>query len=228
MKRTNRITGIAAVLLSLFALSAGADELGTNEVASILSMTEEEKLAHDVYLALSDEWNSRVFANIARAEERHMDAMLALVDSYGLVDPVQEAGMFTNAELQELYDELVARGTRSIEEAYRVGALVEEVDIDDLISAMEETEAADVRLVYERLLAGSTNHLRAFVGQLERLGVTYEPVVLQGSEFDAILDTATARAVVSPAHGGRGRDGTAPRARGRSQARDLTGGRGRS
>jgi len=213
---TNRTVTIAVVLLGIVALGAGADEIGTRETESIVYLREEEKLAHDVYLALSEQWNSRVFANIARAEARHMDAMLTLVDSYGLPDPVQETGVFTNVELQALYDELVERGARSLEEAYRVGALVEEVDIADLARSIEETDAEDVVFVYERLLAGSHNHLRAFVGRLEQMGVEYEPVVLTGAEIDAILDGRPGTAAAASARYGRGRGGAMPRGRGRS------------
>jgi hypothetical protein len=44
--------------------------------------------ARDVYLALAELWDVRVFANIARSEQTHMDAVATLIDRYGLEDPV--------------------------------------------------------------------------------------------------------------------------------------------
>jgi hypothetical protein len=166
---------------------ATAQEITVGEEESIVFMREEEKLARDVYIALGDAWNERVFDNIARAEEQHMEAVLSLLEEYDVDDPILGPGEFANEELQSLYDELVARGTQSLEEALRVGALIEEVDIEDLQAALDNTSSEDIRLVYERLLAGSENHLRAFVSQLDRLGATYEPEVLDGDYFNGVV-----------------------------------------
>jgi hypothetical protein len=53
-----------------------------------------------------------VFANIASSEQVHTDRILALLEAYGLDDPVGDngGGVFTDPALQELYDELVALG----------------------------------------------------------------------------------------------------------------------
>lgn len=73
-----------------------------------------------------------------------------------------------------------------------VGALVEEVDIEDIQIAIDDTTQADIILVYENLMAGSENHLRAFVGQIEQSGVEYVAQVLGQSEVDAILGKTVA------------------------------------
>lgn len=188
MKRTTITMIAAATLLAGAATVATASEVTRQEESSLQYMREEEKLARDVYVALGDRWGLRVFENIARAEQRHMDAVVALLDQYDIDDPVLGPGEFANRELGELYDDLIARGNESIEEALRVGALIEEVDIEDLKRSIVETDEADIEAVYERLLAGSYNHLRAFVAQLDREGVDYEPVVLTGTDFDEIFD----------------------------------------
>jgi len=59
-----------------------------DERSDLLYMREEEKLARDVYLAKDDQWGLRVFRNIARAEQSHMDVILALLDKYEIPDPV--------------------------------------------------------------------------------------------------------------------------------------------
>ena len=65
-------------------------------------MREEEKLAHDVYVALGETWGSRVFKNIAASETTHMEAVRALLDRYVIADPAagQPVGAFTDPELQ--------------------------------------------------------------------------------------------------------------------------------
>jgi hypothetical protein len=44
--------------------------------------------------------------------------------------------------------------------------------------------------VYDYLLCGSRNHLRAFNGNLLNQGMTYEATVLSQAEWDAIASSA--------------------------------------
>ena len=161
--------------------------LSQSEEESIIFMREEEKLARDVYLALYDLWQIPVFENIARSEQQHMDAMLSLVERYELADPALTPGQFSDPELQELYDTLIARGSESEEEALRVGALIEEVDIEDLARDVELADNEDIAMIYGNLLAGSENHLRAFAGQIERFYDEYEPVVLSEEDRKSVV-----------------------------------------
>jgi hypothetical protein len=164
------------------------DTLSDDEVTDVLFMIEEEKLAHDVYLTFQRKYRERVFVNIRDSERRHQDAMAGLVDRYGLVDPrLAGVGKFRDQSLQALYDTLIARGMQNRIEAIKVGALIEETDMRDIMLAIERTDEWPIRRVYSNLLAGSKNHLRAFVGRLERLGVTYEPEILSQAEYDAII-----------------------------------------
>lgn len=134
--------------------------------ASLLFMIEEEKLAHDVYVTLGSIWGSNIFANIAESETTHQELVLPLLQARGLTDPRSlEVGAFTNPDLQALYDELIARGSTSQAEAIQVGILIEEKDIADIAAAIVAEDEADVISVYERLLAGSENHLAAFQRQ---------------------------------------------------------------
>jgi hypothetical protein len=165
------------------------DGLSDAEAQGILYMREEEKVARDVYNTLYEAWGLTVFQNIARSEQAHMDAMKTLIDRHGLVDPAAGAGVgeFANADLQDLYDELVARGSASVTEAPVVGALIEELDITDLQQRIPDVAHEDVAWVYENLLNGSENHLRAFVTNLSRYGETYEPVYMDQAAFDEIV-----------------------------------------
>ena len=177
------------------AVAAAADDIDQTEVEGIVFMREEEKLARDVYLTLADTWDLRIFANIARAEQTHMDAVLGLMDTYGLEDPVagNDIGIFVNSDLQQMYNELVALGSESLQSALKVGALIEEVDIEDLVIYLEATIPGDVATVYERLLSGSENHLRAFTSQLESAGIAYEPTVLEADVYEAIISSDNKR-----------------------------------
>ena len=143
-----------------------APDTVADTAASLLFMIEEEKLAHDVYVTLGSIWGSNIFANIAESETTHQELVLPLLQTRGLTDPRSpEVGVFVNTDLQALYDELIARGSTSQAEAIQVGILIEEKDIADIAVAIAAEDEADVIDVYERLLAGSENHLAAFQRQ---------------------------------------------------------------
>jgi hypothetical protein len=186
-----------------------ASPLSADEIAGLLFMREEEKVARDAYLTLYETWGSQVFSNIARSEQSHMDAVKTLLDRYGLADPAagNDIGQFTDPNLQVLYDDLSAQGQVSLAEALKVGALIEEVDIADLIEELVEVEHNDIQRVYGQLLQGSENHLQAFASNLERqAGETYEAQVLDQTTYDKIISAASGGGSgQAPGRGGRGR-----------------------
>lgn len=165
-----------------------APVLSQAEIDDLMFMREEEKLAHDVYVTLYGAWGQRVFDNISQAEQSHTDAVLGLLQTYGIDDPALDFGIFANADLQALYDTLIAQGSESMLASLYVGALIEEVDMEDIVAAMERTDKADILTVYGNLLAGSENHLNAFVRNIEGItGETYVAQYLTQEEVDAIL-----------------------------------------
>lgn len=145
-------------------LPAADGELTQEEADALIFLREEEKLARDVYTVLYKKWGKNAFKNIAASETRHMDSVKTLLDAYGLADPVaiDTPGVFSNTELQQAYDTLVAQGSRSLEEALRVGVAIEELDIADLRELLAMQPNADITEVAQNLLKGSQNHLNTF------------------------------------------------------------------
>jgi len=182
-------TDIGTTAVATAISQAAPGQLSESEAAGILFMREEEKLASDVYLTLYEKWGLAVFSNIASSEQTHTDTVLTLIERYGLEDPAagKAVGEFTNSDLQALYDQLVAQGSQSLADALKVGAAIEEIDILDLQEHIAQTAQADIQLVYENLMQGSTNHLRAFVSALERQGESYAPQYLDPDAYDEIL-----------------------------------------
>jgi len=89
--------------------------------------------------------------------------------------------------LQTLYDDLVNQGDASLLEALIVGATIEDLDIKDLNELIAQTENQDILLVYNNLRKGSRNHIRSFVGQIEKNGGAYTAQFIEQSELDEIL-----------------------------------------
>jgi len=189
----NMTASLALVQKSVSSLPK--ETLEEAELARILFIREEEKLAYDVYKTLFDKYGATVFQNIPNSELSHMESMLTIIKKYELVDPVDvnPRGIFKNTALQTLYNQLIEKGNISILSAYQVGALIEELDISDLTSSLAVTNNQDVRLVYDFLNKGSRNHLRSFYKNIKFSNGTYTPIYLSQSEFDSIVNSATER-----------------------------------
>jgi hypothetical protein len=132
--------------------------------ATLASMAQEEKLAHDLYAAFAARYDAAVFDHIAAAETHHLTAVRTLLQRYGLSDPTanQAAGKFTDTAVQATYDKLLAQGKKSLSAALSAGQQVERASIADLTAAANGLTAADVKQVYARLLSASDRHLTAF------------------------------------------------------------------
>lgn len=117
--------------------------------------------------------------------------MLGQLQRYGIDDPAagKAAGEFQDSYLQALYDQLVAMGNLSLEEALKVACLIEETDIQDIRNKMAETDESSILQVYQSLLCGSYSHLKAFNGQL---ATPYTAQVIPQALYDEIAaGTAT-------------------------------------
>jgi len=183
-------------------------EPSEEEIADLIFMREEEKLAHDVYNVLFDQYGLKIFSNIAASELKHTDAIKLLLDRYGLEDPVGDngPGEFTNEDLQTLYNDLIDSGSQSLTDALLVGLAIEEIDILDLEEAIAGTELPAILMVYGNLLKGSHNHLRAFVSVYEsQTGEVYVPRWLSQEAYDEILSEDSGQGRRGNRRGGRGR-----------------------
>lgn len=168
--------------------------LTEDEMTNLLFMREEEKLARDVYLYLYEKYGMIIFNNIASSEQTHMDAVLTIMDKYGVEDPASnELGVFTNTTLQQLYDDLIAQGDVSLVTGLTVGTTIEDVDIRDLANAIDAAFKTDIIDMYEMLACGSRNHMRAFSNQLNVQGETYTPQFITQEVYDEIINGGNER-----------------------------------
>lgn len=170
--------------------SLPSEPLSIAEVNSLMQMREEEKLARDVYKTLFAKWGSNVFNRISSSEQNHMDAVLMLIKKYQLTDPVKsdDIGVFTSVVMQRLYDQLVEKGSKSLSEAFVVGATIEDLDLFDLQNLTGLVDNQDIILVYSNLSRGSRNHLRAFNRNIVSMGVVYTPQYISQTTFNEIIN----------------------------------------
>lgn len=164
-------------------------KLNENDIKILKHMREEEKLARDVYDYFYLKYELPIFDNISNAEQRHMDRVLTVLTNNGIKDPASsEPGVFNNIELQELYDELIAQGDKSIVDALSAGASIEDVDIRDLMKFSEETKNPSILNIFKNLTCGSRNHMRAFISVLKTYDATYSPKYISKNLFNQIIN----------------------------------------
>jgi len=191
------LTGIIALTISCSDETTNEDQLVTltqQEKEDLLFLREEEKLARDVYLFSFDIYEDGIFNNIASSEQQHMDAVLTLLNKYGLSDPASsELGVFKDQVLQDIYDQLTTASKESLLNALTVGVTIEDLDINDISIFESGTTKADLLNVYDMLKCGSGNHLRSYSNRLNLLGHDYSPEYISLEAYNAIISSERER-----------------------------------
>jgi hypothetical protein len=144
------------------------------EIAGLLFMREEEKMARDIYAYLYEKYKLPVFKNITKSENAHMSAVLRLIEGFKITDnSSNNPGEYTNTHITELYNQLITMGNLSVVDALKVGVLIEQTDIADLKDELLVVANTSVKTVYTNLQKGSEAHLKAFTWNLKVRGVVY-------------------------------------------------------
>lgn len=184
--------------------SLPVNQLDQAMIEAVTLLREEEKLARDVYLAMTVLYELSVFPNIARSEQQHMDLVAMILDRYDIPDPAAGMGVgeFSDPWVQGLYDDLTDAGEVSLIDALIVGATIEDVDIYHLDHILDHTPAYDdIHLIVQNMVAGSRNHMRGFVGALDKRNRTYSAQWIEQTLLDEILSTPMETAVVYDENG---------------------------
>ncbi len=125
-------------------------ELDEASQAALVEALEEEYRALATYEAIMDQFGAaQPFASIARSEERHAEALVALFDLYGLDVPA--APEFEAAEFDSLQDACAAGVQAEIADAALYDRLFEVVTAPDVVRVFTNLQNASLN-----------NHLPAF------------------------------------------------------------------
>ncbi len=187
---------VTMVLFSLLSCNKDDDfaPLSQTEKDDLLFLREEEKLARDVYLYAFDKYVLDISNNISQSEQKHMDKILSLLNRYDLADPASATrGVFNNAELQTLYNDLTAQVDVSELEALKVGATIEDLDIKDIVAFENRTDHNDILDAYSKLKCGSRNHMRAYYNRLLDNGFTYTSQYITATQLEEIIASTNER-----------------------------------
>lgn len=186
MKNLFKKTSVAMALVSMLSIGMGAANfsyaenplIGAQAALNDKSYTQEEMITYalqDEYLAKAEyeeiisTFNiTRPFSNILRAEETHIDLIEPLLEEYDIEFTVPDVENYVVTPTDLL-------------EAYNAGIEAEKLNIQMYENFLKEDLDEDVKLVFERLLNASKNHLQAFERQVDRYNGEYTNLGFQGN-----------------------------------------------
>lgn len=218
MKKFLSAVAFSALTLSspLYSMAATLD---IGEETHLIFMREEEKLARDVYLTLSEVYpGDLTFSNIGdNSEQTHTDTVRDMLANFNIADPNPDAnnlpdsiGVYTGTDygwyFTEKFNLLVEWGSQSQLDGWYVGAFIEELDMVDIIGCpkvivetdnginagecgMDYTDEPELKTMYSHLVDGSENHLRAYVQSIEN-------VIGEGNYVAQVLTQAEVDAIL--------------------------------
>ncbi|MDD2458260.1 MAG: DUF2202 domain-containing protein [Eubacteriales bacterium] len=208
MKQFAKITTALTLSLALtgaFGMAVSAEELtGAAAADADTSYTIEDMLTYAIqdefnakaeYAAIQDEFGTvRVYSNIEKAEDKHIAALMPLLDAYDVAVPAQPdpAGFELPATLAE---------------TYAIGVTAEVLNIGMYEKFLAQELPDDIRFVFENLMKGSENHLAAFERLDERVGLggtAGTGALAQNGNDSATRGNSSARSA-NRGVGGRGR-----------------------
>ncbi|DAB28319.1 MAG: hypothetical protein A2513_09030 [Sulfurimonas sp. RIFOXYD12_FULL_33_39] len=135
-----------------------------SEAQSLLYVIEKEKMMHEIYVELSEQTELDEFDFASFLEGRQYDKLLFTADRLD-VDTSSlstETGVFSNAEIQNIYDTLMLEASVSTEAAVNVAIYMEESAIAELEVITDNTESILLERVYFGLENSSLNQINIF------------------------------------------------------------------
>lgn len=182
-----KLVGIVLILVSIVIV---ASSLSVQEMQSAQLRREEEKMAQDLYVQFYEQWGIPTFFNISRSKAKHLESTYdELFEPYGIEDPIKDMtiGVFTNPDIQKMYDEFRMKGMRSPGDAIEVAMMIVEMDLYHRAAGLEFGRDEEFIEVFEHRAKASENHFRSFSNQAMRYGLAYQPRYLPQESVQALL-----------------------------------------
>jgi hypothetical protein len=150
-----------------------SDGLMDGETVWLDYLCELMKLDRDVHLYLNEIHGASILREGSRIGQNHMKALRRFLVNFGkehnTISPGQEEeSVFLNEDLQDLYYELIRKGTSSLKEALDVGVQIQQSGIESLNRAAGSTARTDLKHLYNSLLQDLVNYLDALNADIGR------------------------------------------------------------
>ena len=163
--------------------------LNADEIELLYAMREDEKLARDLYTFYSTEYpDVPVFKFISVAKSNHIAAIEKILTYYEIDFPkVGDCGVFQDSSLQSRYNDLINVDSAMV--ALVNMAILEEENIVAYTAVLEAVDNPNIRLLLINMVRASSNHLRASVRVIQKMGGVYSPRLLDQELYDQIIQS---------------------------------------
>jgi len=165
--------------------------LSPAETKALINLHDNQKLSLFVYDSLFAIWGINPFGNIRSAESQHVDFLVDVAENYSVIldknGSTDNKPGFTTPQAETIYHESISKGSLSVIDALKRGALLEEMSLLALHEAKAVTIKSDLLHTFDILAMGSKNNLQAFNKRLKMYGITYEPGLLDQKDFKNII-----------------------------------------
>lgn len=163
------------------------EDISAVEETGLLKIWQVQKLSRDLYHSFYTAYSSTIYANMLSDAQHHMDFLHILLGKYGIAFPQDIAGIFTDQDVQNLYNIMLNTGNGSAVDALRMGATAEDMIIDELQTRIVETDCLEILLVYQNFAKTARNHLRFYINELSQTGIDYAPQYISEDDFTTIM-----------------------------------------
>ncbi|MCB0645205.1 MAG: DUF2202 domain-containing protein [Saprospiraceae bacterium] len=186
---------VSIFIVGAFAMNAQTNQpanstsgISLDEQKTLVQIFEQEKMARDVYTQIGEKFGIKILKNAAIGKQKQMSQildLLALNQANIAFDDAQ--GVFRNAELTEHYNAFLAEGLGSLNNAFRVGAKMEDYNIYQIDKVLSSTTNDKLVLLFSKLSCSSGNELKTQVNMLVGNGEMFMPDYISVKLYRSIM-----------------------------------------
>ena len=167
------------------------ENLTKKEKWALLFILEEEKMIRDLSYNFSDKYEDKIFEDIYKAENSHIDPVQKIVRDYNLDDPSskKDVGEFHNPQIRMIYDELLKQGQKDKVSAYKALLQALERNISNLNENIDKTDKDGILFLFRNLRRSSKNHMKSLLNKINSQGENYQPAHLSKPKLNSIKES---------------------------------------
>lgn len=157
----------------------------------LLFLLEEEKMIRDLSYKFSKQYEDKIFEDIYKAENSHIDPIQKIVRDYNLDDPSsdKDVGEFHNPQIQKFYDEFLEQGEKNKTFALKALLKALERNVSGLNKNINKTDKDGILFLFRNLKRSSKNHIRVLIDKIDSQGESYQPKHLSKAKFNSIKES---------------------------------------
>lgn len=162
--------------------------ISTDEQKALVQIFEQEKLARDVYSQIGEKFGIKILKNAAIGKQKQMSLILDFMTLNQVAVAFDDAqGVFKSPELRENYSAFLTEGLGSLNNAFRVGAKMEDYNIYHIDKILATQTTGKLVLLLSKLSCSAGNELKTQVNMLVGNGEMFMPDYISVKLYRSIM-----------------------------------------